>query len=97
MQEQTLAELENRASAVGVSDAVLKLEARARVHQQIEVMKGEGKVLELTAEEESMIHSFRRFKLRMRKPGGLFTWQTTRPEGLQIVEETALITHPNEA
>ncbi len=78
-------------------DAIKKLEARAHVHEQIELMKAEGKAMELTDEEERMLHSFRRFKVRIRKDGEVFTWQTRKPEGVQIVEETAEIIAPNEA
>ncbi len=97
MQEMKYEELETRASQTGERDAILKLEARARIHQQIELMKEEGKALVLTEEEENMLRSFRRFKLRMRKDGEVFTWQTRRSEGVQIVEETANILHPSEA
>lgn len=97
MQEQSFRELEDRASVVGRMDAIRKLEARARVHQEIELMKAEGGAFVLTAEEEKMLLSFRRFKLRMRKDGEVFTWQTRRPEGVQIVDETAEIIHPSEA
>jgi hypothetical protein len=97
MQEQKFEELEARASHIDEVDAIKKLEARSRVHQEIELMKAEGKALELTSEEEDMLHSFRRFKLRMRKDGQVFTWQTRKPEGVQIVQETANIVHPAEA
>jgi hypothetical protein len=98
MQSQKFQELEARASHVPESiDAIKKLEARSRVHEQIELMKAEGKAFELTSEEEDMIRSFRRFKLRMRKDGEVFTWMTRRPEGVQIVQETAEILHPSEA
>lgn len=96
MQEQKFNELEDRASQTGEMDAVRKLEARSRVNQVIESMKAEGKALELTSEEEDMLHAFRRFKLRMTKDGEVFTWQSRKPEGVQIVEETANIVHPNE-
>jgi hypothetical protein len=96
MQEQKFDELEHRASNAGQLDEIKKLEARVRVHQEIELMKAEGKALELSDEEERMLHSFRRFKLRMRKHGEVFTWQTRKPEGVQIVEETAEILHPSE-
>jgi hypothetical protein len=96
MQLQKYEELENRASATGVLDEIRKLEARARVHREIEAMKEEGKALVLSEEEEGMLHSFRRFKLRMRKHGEVFTWQTRMPEGVQIAEETANILSPQE-
>jgi hypothetical protein len=96
MQEQKFEELADRASVVSELDAIKKLEARARVIQEIEAMKAEGKALTLTDEEISLLQSFRRFKLRMRKDGEVFTWQTRRPEGVQIVEETAEIVHPQE-
>jgi hypothetical protein len=96
MQEQKYDELENRASMTAEMDHVRKLEARSRVHQEIELMKQEGKALVLTSEEEDMLRSFRRFKLRMRKDGEVFTWQSRRPEGVQLAEETAEIVHPSE-
>ena len=96
MQEQKYSELEERAIRPGLVDEVEKLEVRARVHQQIELMKEEGKALVLTSEEEDMLQSFRRFKLRMRKDGEVFAWQTRRPEGVQIIEETAEIVAPQE-
>jgi len=96
MQEQKYDELETRASMTAEMDHIKKLEARSRVHQEIELMKQEGKALVLTGEEEDMLRSFRRFKLRMRKDGEVFTWQSRKPEGVQIAEETAEIVHPSE-
>ena len=97
MQEQKFPELEERASRSGLLDEIRQAEAASRVHQTIEAMKAEGKAFELTEEEERMLQSFRRFKLRMKKDGEVFTWQTRRPEGVQLVEDTAEILHPNEA
>jgi len=77
-------------------DLVQKLEDESRVKNVIEEMKAEDKVLVLSAEEEDMLRSFRRFKLRMRKNGEVFTWQTYIPEGVQIAEETGAILHPSE-
>jgi hypothetical protein len=97
MQEQKYAELEERAIPAEITDKVRQLEARARIHQEIEAMRAEGKAYTLTDEEISLIESFRRFKLRMRKNGEVFTFQTRMLEGIQIVEETAQIIHPSEA
>lgn len=97
MQEQKYSELETRAAALAEpADAFRQLEARARVYQEIERMKAEGAALVLTDEEERMLHSFRRFKLRMKKNGEVFKWQTSVPPGVQLVEETAQIIHPAE-
>ncbi len=96
MQEQKYDELERRASLSEEADLIKKMEARARVHQEIELMKEEGKALVLTAEEEEMLRSLRRFKLRMTKNSDVFKWQTRKPDGVQIVEETANIVHPSE-
>jgi hypothetical protein len=96
MQENKFQELETRASEVGVTDQIKKLEARALVHQEIEAMKAEGKAFELSAEEEAMLKEFRVFKLRMKKDGEVFTWQTRKPDGVQIVpESTPVLTHPD--
>ena len=87
--------LESLGKALTLSDEELSL--RQRIHEEIEGMRAEGKALTLSDEEFSMLESFRRFKLRMRKDGEVFTWQTRKPEGVQLVEETANILHPNEA
>jgi len=97
MQEQKYNELESHASLSAEQDHIKLMEARSRIHGEIERMKEEGLALVLTPEEEDMLRSFRRFKLRMRKDGEVFTWQTRRPEGVQIVEETAEIVSPQEA
>jgi hypothetical protein len=89
-------EIEDRAIPHGMVDEVRKLEARSRIHQEIEAMKAEGKAFSLTDEEIRMLESFRRFKLRMRKHGDVFTWQTRKPDGVEIVEETGLVVHPSE-
>jgi hypothetical protein len=93
---QKYTELENRASESDALDAFKKLEARARVHDVIQQMKAEGSAHELSAEEEAMLLSFRRFRLRMRKTCEVFTWQTRKPEGVEVVQETASVLHPQE-
>lgn len=100
MQEQKYVELEERASAVPQDreqSRIEKLIAKQRVREEIDLMRAEGKALTLTDEEMDLLQSFRRFKLRMRKDGEMFSWQTRMPEGVQLVEETAQIVHPNEA
>jgi hypothetical protein len=96
MQEQKYDELERRAQPAELRDALEKAKASARVHDVIAEMRREGKALTLTEEEENMLWAFRRFKLRMRKQGEVFTWQTRMPEGVQLAEETAEIVHPQE-
>jgi hypothetical protein len=97
MQEQKYDELERRSVPAEVMDAIAKHQAHARVHDVIEQMKAEGSAHELSAEEEAMLLSFRRFKLRMRKQGEVFTWQTRKPDGIEVVQETANVLHPQEA
>jgi hypothetical protein len=97
MQDLKYEELEDRAMPAEAMDAVKKHEARARVYDVIAQMKAEGSAHELSAEEEAMLLSFRRFKLRMRKDGEVFTWQTRKPDGIQIAEDTVEIIHPSEA
>ncbi len=84
MQEHKFEELETRASASAELDAIKTLEARSRIRHEIERMKAEGEAMQLTDEE------------RMTKHGQVFTWQSRMPEGVQIVEETALVAHPSE-
>jgi hypothetical protein len=105
MQEEKYVELEERVSRLAeeaipadATNAMLrKLEQRSRIYQEIEAMRAEGKALTLTDEEIELLSAFRRFKLRMRKDGETFSWQTRKPEGVQIVAETAEIVHPREA
>lgn len=97
MQEQRYAELEERSIPAGITDKIRQLEARERIHQEIKAMRAEGKAYALTDEEIQLIESFRRFKLRMRKVSEVFTFQTRRTDGIQIVQETAEIIHPSEA
>jgi hypothetical protein len=97
MQQEKYAELEERAVPAELADALAKHQAHARVHDVIEQMKAEGSAHELSAEEEAMLLSFRRFRLRMRKVCEVFTWQTRKPEGIEVVQETANILHPQEA
>jgi Zn-dependent oligopeptidase len=96
MQEPRFNELESRAAQSNLKDFVNKLETETRVHDVIEEMKAEDKILTLSEEEETMLRSFRRFKLRMRKNGEVFTWQTTILQGVTLHEETGLILHPSE-
>lgn len=95
MQEQKYNELEDRASSISEIDEIRKLEARSRIHQEIELMKEEGKALVLTEEEERMLRSFRRYK-RGCKPGAVFKWQTRPAEGVEIITETGLVRDPQE-
>jgi hypothetical protein len=96
MQEQRFDELERRAGLSKLVDDLKKAETADRVHGVIEEMKAEDKILTLSAEEEDLLRSFRRFKLRMRKNGEVFTWQTALPQGVQLAEETGQIVHPQE-
>jgi len=96
MQEQKYSELEDRALLPESKDAIRNMKARSRIHQEIEAMRAEGKALTLTDEEIRLLESFRRFKIRMRKNGEVFTWQTALPNGVELVKDTAEIIHPNE-
>ena len=63
---------------------------------QPEAMPADGETHTLTDEEASMLEAFRRFKIRMHNDGEAFRWMARKPEGVQIVEETALLVHPSE-
>ena len=97
MQEQRYDELERRAAQPAENDIIRQLEARSRVRKVIDTMIESGDALTLSAEEEEMLRAFRRFKLRMRRDGETFKWQTRRPDGIQIVDQSAEIVHPQEA
>jgi len=99
MESRKFDELESRSAALQeaeMRDALRKAQASATIHGVLAEMKREGKAFELTEEEELMLVSFRRFKLRMKKDGEVFTWQTRRGEGVQLATDTALMSHPNE-
>jgi hypothetical protein len=91
-----MAAAESRHLSAAMRDQIRKLEARAIINAEIEDMRSRGEALTLTEEEIKMLESFRRFKLRMRRDGECFTWQTRRPEGVQLAADTAEIVHPNE-
>lgn len=97
MDARKFTELEERASAKAeFGDAVRRLEAGEHVRDVIEQMKQEGKALELSDEELRMLRSFRAFKVRTRKDGEVFKWQTRRPEGIQPAPERVFITDPQD-
>jgi hypothetical protein len=101
MNSERFEEFENRL-ALPLDDAtrrdeVRRAELRSLAQDIIGEMKSEGKAMELTEEEERMLWSFRRFKLRMWKNGEVFRWQTSKPEGLVVAAETAQIIAPQEA
>jgi len=96
LQNSAAEEFERRSMSAAMKDAIRKLEAKAIVDETVQAMKDRGEAFELTDEEEKMLLAFRRFKLRMRKDGEVFTWQSRKPEGVQVVSETAEIVHPNE-
>lgn len=96
MQEYRYDELEARASISATIDEIKQLEARTRVKDVITQMRESGEALTLSEEEENLLWAFRRFKLRMKKQGEVFKWQTRLPEGVQLVSETALIELPEE-
>lgn len=96
LKESAVESIERRSMSSAMKDAIRKLEAKAIVDETVQAMKERGEAFELTEEEEKMLVAFRRFKLRMRKDGEVFTWQSRKPEGVQIVQDTAEIVHPNE-
>ena len=96
MQEPRFNELEQRASQNIFKDLTAQLEAETKVQDVLKEMKAEDKILILSSEEEDLLRSFRRFKLRMHKNGEVFTWQTVLPKGVQIAEETGVIVDPRE-
>ena len=90
-------DLETRATELAKpADDLQRLAAMAHVRDTIDRMRETGEALTLTDEEERMLWSFRRFKLRMRKNGEVFKWQTALPTGVQVVSETANVITPAE-
>lgn len=92
MQEQSLRELETKLAQP--LDDTSEDVTRRRARKQIAEMIQNEEVLVLTDEEERMIREFRRFKLRMRKNGEVFTWQTSKPAGIVVSSETGLVQDP---
>ena len=96
MLPEKMSELEARASAAGLTDELKSLEARSRVLSEIERMKTEGSVLELSPEERDMLVAFRRFKARMTKRHERFSWLAQIGPGIEVVADTAFVRHPSE-
>jgi len=96
MQEQSYGELSDRAVEKAMGRVLSKC-AETAVRGELEAMRIEDKILLISDEEERMIRSFRRFKIRMRKNGEVFKWQTVVEPGVLIPEETAFIVDPQEA
>jgi len=98
MQEMKYQDLETRATELAKpADDLQRLTAMAHVRDTIDRMRESGEALTLTDEEQRMLQSFRRFKLRMKKNGEVFKWQTAVPLGVQVVSETANIVMPEES
>lgn len=101
MQEMKYNELTDRAADSALANAermdfVRQMEVRSHILGEVQRMRDSGEALTLTDEEMKLLSSFRRFKLRMRKDGEIFTWQSRRPEGVQLAVQTAQIIHPSE-
>lgn len=97
MQEQRYEELETRAAAELEADErtlAAKLQASKVIHNELESMRQEDKILLLSEEEERMIRAFRGFKVRT-KPGGVFQWQT-RPDAAVVAGQLSLIQDPQD-
>lgn len=94
MQVEKYDELERRASDIGERDEVRQMEARSRVRKEIDAMLHSGEAKTLTAEEVQLVESFRRFKLKMNKPAGMFNFQTRRGEGVAEPAEIATPAEP---
>lgn len=87
----------NRLQTEAAADMFAKAEnAERSVSRKLNEMVERDEVLIMTDEEERMVRSFRRFKLRMRKDGEVFKWQTARDPGVVAATDTALILDPQE-
>ena len=94
MQQSNYKELTRR-SAELLKEEFPHSAAELTVKAELEAMRAEDKVLIMSAEEERMIRSLRRFKLSC-KPGAVFKWQTRPEEGVLVSQETGLIRDPQE-
>lgn len=66
------------------------------IAKELETMKGQGKILELSEDEIDMIKSYRAFIMRS-KPESIFSWKS--PNNSELVfptEEPILIRNPRE-
>ena len=54
------------------------LSARRAIETELEQMKGSGRILLMSDEEERLIRSFRRFKGQLKRDGDVFKWQSRR-------------------
>jgi hypothetical protein len=105
--EQDILGTKAATKAHGVQIDMLISQATAIIKSQIEMMKIEGKALELSEDEIAMIQDYRRFRLRLRKAPIVtgtkaesrqwFQWRASIPEGVELVQDTAEIILPSEA
>lgn len=96
MNSQTLRELEERASdELQAYARIPRLSAEDVIRQQVANLKAQGKVLELSDEEERLLASFRRFKATC-KAGAVFKWQTRPVDGVIPAPDRVLIETPEE-
>jgi hypothetical protein len=76
------------------------MSARRAVENELEEMKGSGRILLMSDEEERLIRSFRRFKGQLKRDGEVFKWQTRRDafEEGRLIEapESVLVRDPQE-
>jgi len=78
-------------------DEVLPERLHRKMHAEMERLAKVGDVIVLTDEEIRMVRSFRSFRIRAKKAGAVFTWQTT-PDERPIVpgDEAPLVVDPKE-
>ena len=97
MNVQTLDDLKTQAARNLQSGSLLsRAEARRSIANELEEKLKLDEIKILSAEEERMLSSFRRFKAKC-KPGAVFKWQTrpreedgslaTAPEELALIED----------
>jgi hypothetical protein len=70
--------------------------AESAVTKKLDDMVKSGEVNLLSDEEARLLNSFRRFKLRMKKNGEVFKWQSSIDTGVMIAEDTAFVVDPQE-
>jgi len=103
MNDQTLQDVGLRSTEALERRAATMMEAlsaRRAVENELEEMKGSGRILLMSDEEERLIRSFRRFKGQLKRDGEVFKWQTRRDafEEGRLIEapESVLVRDPQE-
>jgi len=87
--------IENAGAELSSITKLFREKAEFLVAEQLEVMKEEGSVLEMSEDEIDLIKAYRRFKERS-KPGSVFGWKSPIDSKIVIPNQVSLLVDPRE-